>query len=36
MKNWRCRKCGTVRESKDDVIMFICPACVVEMEEVEK
>lgn len=31
MKDWRCGECGRVKELKDDVIMFICPACVVEM-----
>ena len=32
MKDWMCGECGTVRESKDNVIIFICPACVNGME----
>lgn len=35
MKDWKCGECGTVRESKDDCIIFICPACVSEMKVVK-
>ena len=34
MKTWRCDKCWLEKESRDNVILVICPACQVEMVEI--
>lgn len=36
MKSWRCDHCGRRRRSEDDVIIYICPACMEQMVEVTR
>ena len=32
MKYWKCPECFGEHESEDNVVMSICPACIVEMK----
>ena len=32
MKRVKCPQCFFIKEVEDDVIISICPACMVEME----
>jgi len=34
LKQWMCYNCGRRGESKEDVVMKICAACISEMTEV--
>lgn len=31
-KKWKCPKCAMTRRSKEDILVYICPCCMVEME----
>ncbi len=32
---WACPECNRIRETKDKVLLCICPGCQVEMEVVD-
>ena len=36
MKKWHCNECGKWRETKDDIVMNICWACQVQMQEIKE
>jgi len=36
MKHWKCSCCSTEKETKEDVIISICPCCCNSMFEIKK
>lgn len=35
MITWKCPDCKRPRETGDDIVMIVCPCCMVEMEVLE-
>ena len=31
MKHWKCKTCGKIRETSDNIIMVICGLCQIEL-----
>ena len=35
MKTYKCPECATIRQGKDNLVVFFCPVCFTPMKEAQ-